>query len=79
MTNRSHGSPARCAWSDNPRRLITTKEFAGLAGVSTSSIRRYRSEDASFPTPRVVGVRSLRWSLGEALNWIDSRPGANDN
>jgi len=58
------------------RRLISTREVARLAGVSVSSIRRWRDEDAGFPPPRVLGDRTLRWTLGEVVDWIESRPRA---
>ena len=58
------------------KRLISTAEVAHLAGVSVSSIRRWREEDASFPLPRILGDRTLRWPLGEVLDWLDSRPRA---
>jgi predicted DNA-binding transcriptional regulator AlpA len=56
--------------------LISTAEVARLAGVSVSSIRRWRDEDPDFPPPRVLGDRTLRWTLGEVLAWIESRPRA---
>ncbi len=56
------------------KRLISTAEVARLAGVSVSSIRRWRDEDADFPVPRLLGDRTLRWRLGEVLDWLDSRP-----
>jgi prophage regulatory protein len=58
------------------KRLISTAEVAHLAGVSVSSIRRWRDEDADFPLPRILGDRTLRWALGEVLDWLDSRPRA---
>ena len=58
------------------KRLISTAEVAHLAGVSVSSIRRWRDEDADFPLPRILGDRTLRWPLGEVLDWLDSRPRA---
>ncbi len=58
------------------KRLISTAEVARLAGVSPSSIRRWRDEDSDFPAPRLLGDRTLRWSLGEVLAWLESRPRA---
>jgi predicted DNA-binding transcriptional regulator AlpA len=58
------------------KRLISTAEVARLAGVSVSSIRRWRDEDADFPRARILGDRTLRWVLGEVLDWLDSRPRA---
>lgn len=58
------------------KRLISTAEVARLAGVSASSIRRWREEDASFPAPLLLGDRTLRWPLGEVLAWLESRPRA---
>ncbi len=60
------------------KRLISTAEVARLAGVSPSSVRRWRDEDPEFPRARILGDRTLRWRLGEVLDWLDSRPMADD-
>ncbi len=62
----------------NLKRLISTAELAHLAGVSASSVRRWRDEDPQFPRARILGDRTLRWRLGEVLDWLDSRPMADD-
>lgn len=56
------------------KRLNSTAEVARLAGVSVSSIRRWRDEDPTFPLPRILGDRTLRWPPDEVLGWLDSRP-----
>ena len=60
------------------KRLISTAEVARLAGVSESSVRRWRYEDPNFPRARILGDRTLRWRLEEVLDWLDSRPLADD-
>ena len=60
------------------KRLISTAEVAHLAGVSDSSVRRWRYEDSEFPRARILGDRTLRWRLEEVLEWLDSRPLADD-
>ena len=60
------------------KRLISTAEVAHLAGVSDSSVRRWRYEVPDFPQARILGDRTLRWRLAEVLDWLDSRPLADD-
>lgn len=56
-----------------PDLLIPISEVCTMTGISRATIYR-RINEGSFPRPRQVGPRSVRWLLSEVQGWIISRP-----
>ncbi|CAG4910217.1 helix-turn-helix transcriptional regulator [Paraburkholderia saeva] len=63
--------------------LIDLQELKSLTAQSRSSIYaksdpKNPSFDRTFPKRLYIGAKSVRWKLGEVLDWIDSRPRAGE-
>ncbi|OQC08276.1 MAG: MerR family regulatory protein [Candidatus Hydrogenedentes bacterium ADurb.Bin101] len=54
-------------------RLLSIKEVAQLAGVSTRTIRRYHDMGILPPPIRLAGLSLLKWRQGDVINWIDDQ------
>lgn len=64
--------------ADHPNaydRFIRLPEVLKITGLSASSVYRLRAK-GEFPAQRLIGPRSVRWSLREVLQWLDDRPDA---
>jgi len=62
-----------------PSRLIRRPEVQGLTGLPKSTLYGYVAT-GDFPAPVRLGpgqsARSVAWSLGAVLDWIESRQSA---
>lgn len=63
--------------------LIDLQELKRLTAQSRSAIYAKSDPknpyfDPTFPKRIYVGPKSVRWKLGEILDWIDSRPRAGE-
>ena len=79
-TSFSSGALGNAAEFPN-RVLIDLPELKRLTAQSRSSIYaksdpKNPSFDRTFPKRLYIGPKSVRWKLGEVLDWIDSRPRA---
>ncbi|CAM2146929.1 helix-turn-helix transcriptional regulator [Paraburkholderia tropica] len=64
--------------------LIDLRELKRLTAQSRSAIYAKSDPknpyfDPTFPKRIYVGPKSVRWKLGEILDWIDSRPRASES
>jgi len=55
--------------------LLKVKEVAKIFGISRATVYRWEKE-GDFPSRRVIGPNTVRWSEKEIADWILSRPDA---
>lgn len=58
-----------------PSDLLDLAAIAQRIGVSYASIRRYRSQDATFPQPDAMLGQSPGWHANTIDAWQAQRPG----
>lgn len=58
-------------------RLLNFRQVQDFCGLSRSTIyRMMRETPPTFPAPRKISHRAVRWSESELLDWFASRPRA---
>ena len=57
--------------------IVRMPELLRLTGISRSSVHRLRARGA-FPKPVRLGPRAIGWHRAEVVEWLESRPRAND-
>lgn len=55
-----------------PSRLVRRPEVQSLTGLPKSTLYGYVAT-GEFPAPVRLSARSVAWSLGAVLDWIESR------
>ncbi len=58
---------------DNPRRMVRLREVTYLTGLSRTTIYDWIAR-GDFPSPVILGPKSVAWRCSDVYEWIDSRP-----
>ena len=69
------GAELGLAWRWAPIPLLDLRGAAERLGVGYATIRRYRSQDGTFPEPDALLGQSPGWLPATLDRWKDSRPG----
>lgn len=56
-------------------KMLDLKAVADMIGVSYATVRRYRSQDPTFPDPDIVLGQTPGWLPDTITAWQDARPG----
>ena len=59
----------------HPDRLLRREEVEARTALSRTSIYR-KMRESTFPEPRKIGARGVRWLESEIEAWIADRPRA---
>ena len=59
----------------HPDRLLRREEVEARTALSRTSIYR-KIREGTFPEPRKIGARAVRWPESEIEAWIADRPHA---
>ena len=54
-------------------KLLTREEVEELTGLKRATIY-YLMKKGTFPRPRKLGERAVRWPLADIAEWIESCP-----
>lgn len=57
-----------------PIRLIDRWAVIKMLGISESTLERMMIRDETFPQPRRIGTKSIRWLEHEVTAYIDRLP-----
>ncbi len=61
-----------------PDRFLTIKEVIARTRISRGTIYR-KIQNGSFPSPRKIGDRAVRWLESDIQDWMDGCPRATDD
>ena len=53
--------------------MLALKAVVAATGISRSTLYVLMAE-GTFPRPRRVGKRAVRWNASEITNWLENRP-----
>ena len=53
--------------------MLGLKAVVAATGISRSTLYVLMAE-GTFPRPRRVGKRAVRWNASEITNWLENRP-----
>lgn len=70
-----HSVTLALTWEWAPLPLLDLRGIADKLGVSYATIRRYRSQDDTFPEPDAVLAQSPGWLPETVEAWCTARPG----